>query len=130
MLTEAGRLKASGYRRMHRFAALLVIGVLVTPAITECVGLVSAGGRHACCANLGGMASETTLTPCCGRSEQSNDATPPETQTTRPVLTLLGPHFVPASDAFVARTPIPLDTFVPRRAAVVPLYLQQASLLI
>ena len=130
LLTEAGRLKASGYRHMHRFAALLVIGVLVAPAITECVGLVSAGGRHACCANLGGMASETTLTPCCGRSEQSNDAAPPETQAAGPSLKLLAPHFVEFADPGAMRAPIPVESFAVRRAAVVPLYLQQSSLLI
>jgi hypothetical protein len=136
LLTEPGRLKASGCQRMHRSAALrtvalLVVAILVGPALTECVGWVaSAAGRHHCCGNRGAMASETRMTPCCAKPAPSSDATPPDTQTTRPVLTLLGPHFVPASDPFVARTPVPLDAFVPRRAAVVPLYLQQSSLLI
>ncbi len=136
LLTKLGRLKASGYQRMHcsaalRTVALLVVAVLVGPAITECAGwAVSAAGRHLCCGNRGGMASETRMTECCAKPAQSNDATPPETQTARPVLTLLGPHFVPAGDTFAARTPVPCDTFVSRRAAVVPLYLQQASLLI
>jgi hypothetical protein len=108
-----------------------VVAILVGPAITECVGWVaSAAGRHLCCGNRGAMASETRMTPCCAKPAQSSDATPPDTQIARPVLTLLGPHLVPASDTFVARTPVPFDTFGPRRAAVVPLYLQQASLLI
>ena len=113
-----------------RTVALLVVAVLVGPAITECAGwIASAAGRHLCCGSRG-MASETRMTDCCAKPAQSSDATPPDTQTARPVLTLLGPHFVPAGDIFAARTPVPCDTFVSRRAAVVPLYLQQASLLI
>jgi hypothetical protein len=113
-----------------RAVALLVVAVLVGPAITECVGWASAYGRHACCANLGGLASETTLTPCCGRSEQSNDAAPPETQAAGPSLKLLAPHFAEFADPGAMRAPIPVESFAARRAAVVPLYLQQASLLI
>jgi hypothetical protein len=113
-----------------RTVALLVVAILVGPAITECVGLASAGGRHACCANLGGMASEPTLTPCCSRSEQSNDAAPPETQAAGPSLKLLVPHFAEFTEPGAMRAPIPVESFAARRAAVVPLYLQQASLLI
>ena len=113
---------------MHRLAAFLVIGVLVVPAITECVGW--AAGRHACCANRGGMAPETALTPCCGMSEQSNDAAPPETQAAGPSLKLLAPHVAAFVDPGAMRAPIPVESFAARRAAVVPLYLQQASLLI
>jgi hypothetical protein len=64
-------------------------------------------------------------------SGQSNEAAPPDTQITRTPLKLLGAHF-----AFVtvstpsSRTLIPGELSSLRRAAVVPLYLQQASLLI
>ena len=65
LLTKAGRLKASGYRPMHRLIAVLVIGVLVAPALTECAGwAASAAGRHVCCANRDGMASDTSVTAC------------------------------------------------------------------
>ena len=113
---------------MYRLVAVLVIGVLVAPALSECVGW--AAGRHACCANRGGMAPETALTPCCGMSEQSNDTAPPEARTAGPSLKLLVPHFAALVDPGVVRVPIPIDSFTVRRAAVVPLYLQQASLLI
>ena len=105
-----------------------MVGVLVAPAIAECAGW--AAGRHPCCANRGGMASETALTPCCGMSEQSNDAAPPETQAAGPSLKLLAPHFAAFVDPGAVRMPIPVESFAARRAAVVPLYLQQASLLI
>jgi len=127
-LTEAGRLKAFGYQRMYRLVAVLVIGVLVAPALSECVGW--AAGRHACCANRGGMDPETALTPCCGMSEQSNDAAPPEARAAGSSLKLLVPHFAVLVDPGALRLPIPVESFAARRAAVVPLYLQQASLLI
>ena len=113
---------------INRLAAVLVIGVLVAPAITECAGW--AAGRHPCCANRGGMAPETALTPCCGMSEQANDATPPETQAAGPSLKLLTTHFAVLVDPGAVRMPIPVESFAARRAAVVPLYLQQSSLLI
>lgn len=113
---------------INRLVAVLVIGVLVVPAITECVGW--AAGRHPCCTNRVGMAPETALTPCCGMSEQSNDAAPPETQAAGPSLKLLAPHFAALVDPGAVRMPIPVESFAARRAAVVPLYLQQASLLI
>lgn len=127
-LTEAGRLKASGYQRMHRLAAFLVIGVLVVPAITDCVGWAT--GRHACCANRGGLAPQTALTPCCGMSEQSNDAAPPEAQAAGPSLKLLAPDFAVLVDPGAMRVPILVESSAARRAPIVPLYLQQASLLI
>jgi hypothetical protein len=77
------------------------------------------------------MAPETSMKACCGMSEQSNEAAPPETQNTRAPLKLLGAHFAPvALSPFASRTVVPGDTSSSRRAAVVPLYLQQASLLI
>ena len=112
---------------INRLAAFLGIGVLVVPAITECVGW--AAGRHPCCANRGSMAAETALTPCCGMSEQANDAAPPETQAAGPSLKLLVPHFAALVDPGGVRMSIPIESFA-RRAALVPLYLQQASLLI
>ena len=113
-----------------RIAAALVVGVLVAPAITECAGWASAAGRHICCGNRGGMAPETRMTDCCAMSEQSNDAAPPDTQAARPTLTLLNPHIVPVVDPSAVRTPIPVESFAARTASVVPIYLQQASLLI
>ena len=113
---------------INRLVAVLVVGVLVAPVITECAGW--AAGRHPCCANRGGMAPETALTPCCGMSEQSNDAAPPEAQAAGPSLKLLVPHFAALVDPGAVRMPIPVESFAARRAAVVPLYLQQASLLI
>ena len=113
---------------INRLVAVLVIGVLAVPAIIECAGW--AAGRHPCCVNRGGMAPETALTPCCGMSEQSNDAAPPETQAAGRALKLLTPHFAALVDPGAVRVPIPVESFAARRAAVVPLYLQQASLLI
>ena len=115
-----------------RLVALFVVGVLVTPAIAECAGwAASAVGRHACCAKRAGMASETTMKACCGMSQQSTEAAPGETQITRTSLKLLGAHFIsiPASSVS-SRTLILGDLPAPRRPAAVPLYLQQASLLI
>ena len=113
-----------------RLIALLVVGVLLEPTITECAAwAVSAAGGHACCANSG-MAPETALTPCCGMSEQSNDAAPPEAQAAGPSLKLLSPHFAALVDPGAVRILIPVESFAARSAAVVPLYLQQASLLI
>jgi hypothetical protein len=115
---------------MYRLVAVLVIGVLVAPALTECAGwAASAAGRHVCCANRDGMAPETSVTACCGMSEQSSDAAPTETQGARPSLKLLAPHFAALVDPGAVRAPIPVDSFAARRAAV-PLYLQQVSLLI
>ena len=111
-----------------RTAALVLVGILVVPAITECVGW--AAGRHPCCTNRAGMATETALTPCCGMSEQSNDTAPPETQAAGPSLKLLAPHLATLVDPGAVRVPIPVESFAARRAVVVPLYLQQASLLI
>jgi hypothetical protein len=113
-----------------RTAALVVVGALVVPAITECAGWIAAANGHSCCANRGGMAAETSLKACCGVSEQSNEATPTETQTTRTPLKLLSPHFAPAVAPFSSRTLLPGEPSSLRRAAFVPLYLQQASLLI
>ena len=76
------------------------------------------------------MTPETSLKACCGVSEQSNEATPTETQTTRTPLKLLSPHFAPTVSPYLSRTFLPGEPSSPRRAAFVPLYLQQASLLI
>jgi hypothetical protein len=113
-----------------RLIALLAVGVLLEPTITECAAwAASAAGSHACCANSG-MAPETALTPCCGMSEQSNDAAPPETRAAGPSLKLLAPLFAALVDPGAVRMPIPVESSAARRAAVVPLYLRQASLLI
>jgi len=109
----------------------LVVTVLVAPALTECVAwAASDAGRHICCGNRGGMAPETRMTDCCAMSEQSNDATPPDAQIARPLLKLTNLHFVSLGDAPVSRVPVTVENVAARRAAVVPLYLQQASLLI
>jgi hypothetical protein len=127
-LTKFGNRTAAPRTAPLRTVALLIVGVLVAPAFTECVGW--AAGRHACCANRGGMDPETALTPCCGMSEQSNDAAPPEARAAGSSLKLLVPHFAVLVDPGALRLPIPVESFAARRAAVVPLYLQQASLLI
>lgn len=115
----------------QRLLVALVVTVLVAPALTECAGwAVSAAGRHICCGNGGGMAPETRMTDCCAVSEQSNDATPPDPQIARGALKLVDLHFVPLADTLAARTPISVEDAAARRAAVVPLYLRQASLLI
>ena len=117
----------------RRVLAVLVVTVLIAPALTECAGwAVSAAGRHICCGNRGGTAPETRMTDCCAMSEQSNDATPPDAQIARSTLKLVNLQFVPLVDTLAARTPIsiPVDDVAARRAAVVPLYLRQASLLI
>jgi hypothetical protein len=111
--------------------AALVVTVLVAPALTACAGwAVAAAGRHICCGNRDGMASETRMTDCCAMSEPSSDATLPDAQITRPVLKLVALHFVPLGDTLAARTPIPVEDVTARQVAVVPLYLRQASLLI
>ena len=115
----------------RRLLAALVVTVLVAPALTECAGwAVSAAGRHICCGARGGMAPETRMTDCCAMSEQSNDATPPDAQIARPVLKLADLHVVLLADPLAARTPFAIEDVALRRAAVVPLYLRQASLLI
>lgn len=115
----------------QRLLAALVVTVLVAPALTECAGwAASAVGRHICCANLGEMAPETRMTDCCAMSEQSSSATPPDAPIARPVLKLVDLHSVPLADTLVARTRISADDLAARQAAVVPLYLRQASLLI
>src|SRR5688572_20296650 len=92
-------LKASGYQRMHRLIALLVVGVFVVPAVTECaMWAASAAGAHACCAKRGSLAPETTMTACCGMSQQANDAAPPEQQAGRPSLKLLASPFASLID--------------------------------
>jgi hypothetical protein len=113
-----------------RTVALLVVAILVAPAITECAAwAISASGRHACCANRG-MASETSMRPCCGMSQQSSEAAPTETQTVRTPLKLIAPQFASVAASFSSRALTLGDSSSLHRASVVPLYLQQASLLI
>ena len=115
----------------QRMLAALVVAVLAAPALTECAGWASSAvGRHICCGDRGGMAPETRMTDCCAMSEQSNDATPPDAPITRPILKLVDLHFAPLADTLVARTRIVVGDLAGRPAAVVPLYLRQASLLI
>jgi hypothetical protein len=126
--SRRGRLRTLALRT----AALFVVGALVAPAIAECAGWSSSAvGRHACCRDRGAMATETSMRACCGMSEQSSETAPPETQAARTPLKLFGPHVVPmAVSAFASRTLLPGESSSLRRASVVPLYLQQASLLI
>jgi hypothetical protein len=62
---------------MRRLAAgvtglLLVIGA-AGPALAACAGWsASALDRHACCAHLGTLASEGSVTDCCALAEQSS----------------------------------------------------------
>jgi hypothetical protein len=113
-----------------RTVAVCVIGILVVPAIAECAGWTAAATRHSCCANRGGTVPETSLKACCGMSEQSDEATPTETRITRTPLKLLSPHVAPFAVSFSSRALLPGESSSVRRASVVPLYLQQASLLI
>jgi len=115
-----------------RTVALFIVVVLLAPAITECAGWsLSAAGRHACCRDRGAMATETSMRACCGMSEESSETAPPETQAARTPLQLLVPHFVPvALSSFSSHALLPGVSSSLRRASVVPLYLQQASLLI
>ena len=112
-----------------RLVALFVVGVIMAPAIGECAGwAASAAGRHACCAKRGTMVPETSLTACCGMSEESSETAPAQTQITRTSLKF-DSHFV----AIAVLTPSPSalpDSPALRRGSPVPLYLQQASLLI
>jgi hypothetical protein len=111
-----------------RFVAIVLAGFLIAPAIVECA-LLSANGSHACCANRGALAPETTMTACCGMSQQANDAVPPNPQPAGPSLKLLSTA-VTSYVGMDVRMRIPSDAFAARPAAVVPLYLRQASLLI
>jgi hypothetical protein len=115
-----------------RLVALFVVGVIMAPAIGECAGWsASAAGRHACCAKRGSMAPETSMTACCGMSEESSETAPAQTQLTRTPLKLLGAHFAPvAVSPLASHTLIPGESSSLPRSAIVPLYLQQASLLI
>jgi hypothetical protein len=114
-----------------RTAALVVVGVMVAPAIAECAGWTSAVGRHACCRDRGPLAPETRMTNCCAMSEQSTDGAPPETSPARTPLKLLSPHLAPvALSSFSSHAVLPGESCSLRRASVVPLYLQQAPLLI
>ena len=115
----------------HRVLAALIVAVLVAPALTECAGWGEfEAGRHICCGNRGGMASESRMTDCCAMSQPSTDATPPDAQMARPMLKLVDLQFVPLGDGLAARTPVSVEDGAARRAAVVPLYLRPASLLI
>jgi hypothetical protein len=121
------------YRALpSRLVAVFVVGVIVAPAIIECAGWsVSAAGRHACCRDRGPLAPDTRMTNCCAMSEQSNDGAPPENQPARTPLKLFAPHFVTvALSSMSARPLLPGESSLLRRAAAVPLYLRQASLLI
>ena len=115
-----------------RTVALCLVGVILAPAIGECAGWsASEAGRHICCMNRSGTVPETSLRNCCGMTEQSSEAAPPEIQITRTPLKLLGAHFVPvAVSPLSSRTLLPGELSSARRPAIVPLYLQQASLLI
>ena len=124
-----------GFMRPHavRFMALIFAGLLVAPAIAECAGwALSEAGRHVCCANRGEMASETSMTDCCGISQQSNDAVPPDTQEGRVSFKLLGSPFAQFADLLLSwRSPFFNESsFAPRLTSFVPLYLRQGSLLI
>jgi hypothetical protein len=112
-----------------RIIALSVVAVMVGPAITECAGWsMSAAGRHVCCADRGLPAPETNIAACCGMSDTAGSPTPSETQAARPPVKSPGLPVVLLTDSSAARTPVPTESL--RRAAVVPLYLRQASLLI
>jgi hypothetical protein len=116
-----------------RLVAIVLVGALAAPAITECAGWSAlAADRHACCAGRGDLASEASVTNCCANSEQSNDVAPPESQAARPLFKhLLGADVSPVADLFLpSRTPLLTVSSAARGAALVPLYLQQTSLLI
>jgi hypothetical protein len=114
-----------------RTIAVCIVGLLMAPAIIESAGWSSAAGRHACCRDRGPLAPETRMTNCCAMSEQSNEGAPPETQPVRTTLKLLAPQVVPvALSTFASQALLPGESSSLRRAAIVPLYLQQASLLI
>jgi hypothetical protein len=112
-----------------RFVALVVAGLFIAPAITECALRAASSDSHACCAKRGTLAPEPTVTACCRIAAQSSDAAPAQAQAAAPSLRLVTAAFA----SFVnpgMRAPIPADAFSARPAAVVPLYLLQASLLI
>jgi len=116
----------------QRVLAALVMAVLIVPAITECAGWAAfSADRHICCGNRGGMAPDTRMTDCCAMSEQASDATPPDAQIARPMLKLVDLQVVSFDGRLAAHMPTSADVVAAaHRAAVVPLYLRQASLLI
>jgi len=127
MLTVGQELPGRGKR-----ASRALVGALAGPAIAECAGWsVSAADRHACCAGRGEPACAANTTNCCAMSEQSNDVTPTESIAARTPLRLLPADISPVAEWFLPRcTPVLTVSSVSRRAALVPLYLQQVSLLI
>lgn len=121
--------------RMRGVAGLLVLLLVAAaagPAFAACAGWsASAADRHACCAGRGDLASEASITNCCAASEQSNDVAPPESQAALSLLKLLGTDVSPVPDLFLpSHTPVLTVSSAAHRATLVPLYLQQASLLI
>jgi hypothetical protein len=111
-----------------RLFALVVVAVIVAPAITECTAWAILA-RHACCANRDGLPSETSMTSCCGMSQQSTDSTLPDAQSIRAALKPVAQPVTSPVDLPGFHTVRRLDSVV-ARPATVPLYLQQASLLI
>lgn len=116
-------------RSVAGLVVLLLVAPAAGPAFAACAGWsASAADRHACCAGRGDLASEASITNCCAASEQSNGGAPPERQA---ALSLLGADVSPVADWFLpSRTPVLTISSASRHATLVPLYLQQASLLI
>lgn len=92
---------------------------------------MSAADRHACCAHVGELASEASVTDCCAMSEQSNSEATPENQLPPAPVKLLRADFSSAADAFQSlHTGAPISASATHRPVLVPLYLLQLSLLI
>ncbi len=110
-------------------SVLLIVFGAAAPAIAACAGWSMApGDRHACCAHLGELASEGSVTDCCAQSEQSSGSVDRETQlsdSVRPVAPVTSVLLVPSPE-----TGASLVDSVAVQAASPPKYVLLGSFLI
>lgn len=107
---------------------LLLLFAAAAPALAACTGwLASARDRHTCCARLGDLASEATVTDCCAMAEQSSGLGDRETPVPVPMRPGLAAalFLVPSPDSHAS-----LPDRVPVQAASPPKYVLLGSFLI
>ncbi|MBI3047361.1 MAG: hypothetical protein HYY76_03530 [Acidobacteria bacterium] len=113
---------------------VLLVATAAAPALAACAGWSSStADRHACCAHLGSLAAEATVTNCCAMAEQSNGPADRGTSLS-PIAKIARP--VPSASSIVvlasspgARPVFPLDRFLTQQASP-PKYVLLASFLI
>lgn len=110
-------------------SVLLLMFAAAAPAVAACAGWsMGPGDRHACCAHLGELASEGSVTDCCAQSEQSSGPVDRENQlsdSVRPVAPATNVPLLPSREAGAS-----LVDRVPVQAASPPKYILLGSFLI